>query len=293
MPFSFKQWESPNYRIPESLSLSSNYRESRKRQPVGAPSTESEMNLRRKLITCRLEELRPHPSYARHGIVVPVSKLSVLIERGDLAFRDPIAITRERTILDGYARVEYARQIGWAELLCLEYELSETEALQYMLKAHQRSQGFNTFQRIVLTLDLEPELQDQARLNQRAGGQYKGSSKLTEAKRLDVRSKLADIAGVSMGNVSKVKFLVRAAHDNVLAALRSGEVSIHRAWTWSQKPLQEQQDALWWQRTKNGLSKTTRELVSRHRPKVFVGVPDPEDLANHLFCASTQPNEFA
>jgi hypothetical protein len=179
----------------------------------------------------------------RHHLAASVSKLSALAQREHFAFQEPIEITRDGTIVDGYARVVLAQSFGQTEILCLEYDLSETEALRRLLQTHRDTKGFNAFQRIVLTLDLEPELHEQARLNQRAGGQHKGSSKLTKAERLDVRSKIAGIAGVSMGNVSKVKFLVTAAHTDVLSALRSGEISIHRAWTWSQKPLSEQQDA--------------------------------------------------
>lgn len=120
-----------------------------------------------KLITRPLDELHPHPSYARHCVTVPISKLSALAERSDLAFQEPIRITRDGIIIDGYARVELARQLGRTELLCLEYDLSETESLQEMLEAHQSSRGFNAFQRTVLALDLESEFQEQARSHQR------------------------------------------------------------------------------------------------------------------------------
>src|SRR5450759_906608 len=60
-------------------------------------------------VTCRLGELRPHPSYVRLRLTVPVSKLSALAEQGDLAFREPLAITRERIVIDGYAQLQLAR----------------------------------------------------------------------------------------------------------------------------------------------------------------------------------------
>jgi hypothetical protein len=81
----------------------------------------------------------------------------------------------------------------------------------------------------MLALDLESLFQEKARSNQRLGGQYKGSSNLTETDKLDVRSQIAAAAGVSVGNVSKVKQLEAAAHSELLQALHSGEVSIHRA----------------------------------------------------------------
>ena len=80
------------------------------------------------LVTCRLEELRPHPSYLRHHLAVSASQLSALAERGDRAFLEPLVVTQDRTILDGYARLELARLQGRATLSCIEYELTESEA---------------------------------------------------------------------------------------------------------------------------------------------------------------------
>ena len=154
------------------------------------------------LVTCRLDELRPHPSYVRHRLTVPASQLSALAERGDRAFLEPLMITQDRTILDGYARLELARLQGRATLPCIAYELTESEALHWLLQKHRRSNGLNDFSRILLALELEPWFKEKARSNQRAGGRNKGSSKLTEAERLDVRSEIAAAAGVSVGNVS-------------------------------------------------------------------------------------------
>jgi len=162
-------------------------------------------DIQRRLVTCRLDELRPHPSYVRHHLTVPAFQLSALTERGNLALLDPLVITRDRTILDGYALRELARQQGSPTLPCIELNLNEAEGLQWLLWKSRRSNGLNAFSRILLALDLEPGLKEKARSNQRAGGQNKGSSKLTEDKRLDVRSEVARAAGVSVGNVTKVR----------------------------------------------------------------------------------------
>ena len=61
------------------------------------------------LVTCRLDELCPHPSYVQHRLTVAASQLSALVELGDLAFRERIVITQDRTIIDGYARVKLAQ----------------------------------------------------------------------------------------------------------------------------------------------------------------------------------------
>jgi hypothetical protein len=122
--------------------------------------------------------------------------LSALAERDDLAFQEPLVITRNGTILDGYARFELARLQGRLTLSCIEYELTDAESLHWLLRRHLRSNGLSAYSRILLALDLEPWFREKARSNQRAGGQNKGLSKLTEAERLDVRIEIAAIAGV-------------------------------------------------------------------------------------------------
>jgi hypothetical protein len=178
------------------------------------------------LVTRRLDELHPHPSFVRHHLTVPASKLSALAELGDLAFREPLVITRECTILDGYARWQLAQLQGRSTLPCIEYKLTEAEALHWILQSHRRSNGLNDFIRILLALELEPGFKEKARPNQRVGGQNMGSSNLTEAGTLDVRCEIAAAAGVSAGNVSKVKQLTAAAHPAIVQVLRSGEISM-------------------------------------------------------------------
>jgi hypothetical protein len=235
-----------------------------------------------RLATCRVDELHPHASYLWHHLTVPASKLSALAERGDLAFPERLAITNTRTILDGYARWILAGLQERPTLPCLEYGLSEAEALQWILRT------------ISAPVDSMPSTgsswhsiwnrhsKKKARLNQRAGGRFKGSSNLTEADKLDVRSEIAAAAGASVGNVSKVKQLLMAAHSELLEALRNGEISIHRAWLWNQETPEEQRDALWRHWTENGIKKTIRHLVSRHRSKIIFAQPNCDHVAARL-----------
>jgi hypothetical protein len=182
-----------------------------------------------RLVRCKPDELHLHPSCARHKLTVPAWKLSAIENLGHFAFRVPLAITRDRTILDGHARWELAKRLRRTSISCIEYDLPEAEALEWILQTHQQSSGLNAFKRICLALDLELFFQEKARANQRFGGQQKGSSKLTPAQRMDVRAQIASAAGASTGNVSKVKELAMAAHRDVLAALHNDEVSIHPA----------------------------------------------------------------
>lgn len=220
-----------------------------------------------RLVTCHPDELRPHPSYIRHKLSVHAYQLSAVAELGDLAFREPLIITQDHTILDGFARWALARLQGRSTLTCIEYKMSETEALQNLLQRHRRSTGLNDFIRICLGLELEPFFKSQAREKQQAGGREKGSSILTEAERLDVRKEIARIAGVSVGNVTKVKQLSTTAHSEVIKALREKELSIHRAWLWSKLSPEEQREKLWLSQSKRGIGKTIRHLLSRYTQK--------------------------
>src|SRR5204863_5125060 len=145
--------------------------------------------------------------------------------------------------------------------MCMEYELTEPESLYWLLERHRRSNGLNDFIRILLALELEPWLKNKARLNQQIGGQDKGSSKLTEAETVDVRSEIASVAGVSVGNVSKVKQLMLTLQPDLRQALLRGDISIHRAWGWSKETPQKQREALWIYLSKGAIRKTARALV--------------------------------
>lgn len=96
----------------------------------------------------------------------------------------------------------------------------------------------------MLALDLEPELTEKARANKQIGDQQKGWSNLTKAEHVHVRSEIAKAAGVSAGNVTKVKQLIASCADELKEALSSGEVSIHWAWKLRDKGLEDQHDAL-------------------------------------------------
>jgi len=233
-------------------------------------------------IICRLSELRHHASYVRLRFTVPVSKLSALAEQGEQAFREPLAITRERIVIDGYARWELARLKGRLALPCIEYELTEEQAIRWLLQKHCRSNGMNDFFRILLARDLEPCLKAKSLSNQRFGGRMKGSSNLSEDATVDVRKEIAAAAGVSVGNVSKVKQLLAIGHPELLEALRGSEVSIHRAWRWIKESPNQQIEVLRTYRTERGVNKSIRDLISRHKQKPTRTAPDLGSLARRL-----------
>jgi hypothetical protein len=244
------------------------------------------------LVTCRVDELRAHPSYLRQKLSVTAPQLSALSAKGELAFRDPIIITRNRVVLDGYARWALARHRNREVLPCLEYDLTEEQGLEMLLQRHRRQAGLNSFLRILLALDLEPSLQEKARANQKAGGQKKAWSNLTTAQKVVVRSLIAAAAGTSTGSVTKVKQLIATIQPELEVALRHGKISIHRAWLWRMLSPKEQIKALRLHQSKKGVGKAIREALSQHQARTAPASLSPVDLAkflSELNAAASQP----
>lgn len=244
-----------------------------------------------RLVTRRVDDLHPHPSFLRHRLCVPVRQLSATIKAGQAVFQQPLEITQNNTIMSGYAQWESARLQGQATVFCLEYQLSEREALEWLLRRHRRSNGLSAFSRTLLALDLEPWLHEKARLNQQVGGQAKGLSKLAEAERLDVRSEIATAAGVSTGNVAKVKQLLLSAHADVLEALRADEISIHRAWLWCKESPEQQREALTQRTGIACVKKAIRHLISRQSRNYQKPALDFQSLARCLKAVNLGPTD--
>ncbi len=244
--------------------------------PHSAELTQRTQNREPPLISCPVGELRPHPSIARHRLPVDSFKLSALAERGDLAFCDPIVITRDRIVIDGYARWELAKRTGRLELSCIEHKLGLEEALGELIRTHGPSPGLTDFVRIELALDLEPYFQQKALMNQLAGGQGKGLSKLTIPQRVDTRRELARLAGVSSGNVRKVKSILTHACSLLLQAARKEEVSINLADKWCLEPEAQQQEYLRVMRIERGIKRKATNIVAAHLARVSSSTPDRE-----------------
>jgi hypothetical protein len=199
-----------------------------------------------------------------------------------LAFQSPLVVTPGGVVIDGYERWELARQLDRHSLPCIAYDLTEDQALQWLIHLHERSSGLNDFCRILLALDLEPVLREAARANQRAAGEGKLSSNLTEAHRRDVRQEIAKTAQVSVGNVSKVKEILAKAVPEVVLALKNGDVRVHRAWQWTPLSPAGQRAALQEFQSQRGVRKAIRGLVSRHKRQEPPIAADITDLTHLL-----------
>jgi hypothetical protein len=240
-----------------------------------------EKNLPR-LINRRIGDLRSHPSYVKHQLFVSPDRLAAITRASDVARLFPILVTRTGAVIDGYARLELARRQNRETILCLEYNLSDQEALRWFVQLHSPSKGLNGFCRSLLALDLEPALQEAARGNQQTGGQKKGLSNLTEAQKVDTRSEIAAIADVSTGSLTKVRHVLNSAVPEIHVSARAGELSVHKAWQWSVESRDDQLKKLEEYRSKKGTLWVSRQCIQKHVVRLAPERLFPLSLGNFL-----------
>ena len=208
-------------------------------------------------------ELRPHPIYLEVCGPVAATRATRLAQQA-WAMCEPLLITTDGTILDGHVRWQVAMDRHQPSLCCIEYDLTEEEALEFLLARHHKSVGLNAFCRIVAALKLEPYYRASNSRRPQAASVNTRSSNLTNVGRKDVRAEIARIAGVSTGNVTKVKQLLGTVSPEVRESLRRGDVSIHQAWLWRHLSVKQQRDALWAHRNRKETGQTIRGLIMQH-----------------------------
>jgi ParB-like chromosome segregation protein Spo0J len=220
----------------------------------------------------RVADLRPHPAYARIGITTPAPRLNALLEMGDDAFLFPLIVTSEGIVIDGYARLEVARLQGRSTVECVQYDITEREALRRLIYCHRPSPGLPAFARIDMSRDLAKRLKEKALQHQQAGGKDKGSSKLTEAQKIDVRKKIAVIVGISVGTLSHASDVLKNADPEVLRALYNGEIKIDRAWRWSKQSKMRQRESLQLYRRNRGMEKVAQKFAQNRDSLRYVAL---------------------
>lgn len=223
---------------------------------------------RNQLVPWPVGDLRPHPSYARLGINVPASRLNALLEMGDDAFLFPMIVTSSGIVIDGYARLEVARLQGRTTVECIECNISEEEALRRILLCHRPSPGLPPFTRIAMARNFAKSLREKALQHQQAGGKSKGSAKLTEAQKVEVRKEIAAAAGVSVGTLSHALEVLKTGDPEILRALCNGEIKIDRAWKWSKESRICQCENLKLYRRHRGMERVAEKLVARQVKKL-------------------------
>ena len=211
-----------------------------------------------------MADLLPHPGLVKYARGYSTQELSTLSDRGESVYADPITITHENVILEGYAVWQLAKLQNRATLTCIVRHMDHEESLLHLLDRNRGSKGLGDYVRILMALELEPWFKERAKSNQRVGGREKGSTQLAEADRLDVRIEIARAAGVSAGNISKVKKILQSATPELQSALCAGEIKINRGAVWAKSAASTQLQYLANHRTERGVRRTINILLRKH-----------------------------
>lgn len=187
-------------------------------------------------ITCLPDELRLHPVLVRLNLIHLILEPNHALRLKSPRVSEPILLTSNGTIIAGFRNWHEAVSDGRPLVECIEYPLSDEEALQSILTDHQPTRTWNNFTRVRVALELEPYFQKRALANQITGGRHKGSANLPKAGHIDVREEIAIIAAVSGRTVSNVKTILEKAAPKVIDALQVGALRINRALSWCAMP---------------------------------------------------------
>ena len=153
--------------------------------------------------------------------------------------REPLSVWNG-ILLDGHNRYEIAMEHG-LPFEIKEYDFdSREEALQWVIKNQLGRRNISTVDRVLLAQKQTELLAEQAKVNQRLGGQLKGDIRNEEAfdnvvkssqkefAPINVRKETSRIAGVSEGTIGKV-LKIQKEQPQLLERIRNGEMSIDRA----------------------------------------------------------------
>jgi hypothetical protein len=117
-----------------------------------------------------LQELRIHLALEETGFCAFLPELQEIARCQEPVMPEqPVLVTHSGVILAGFVRWRMAVSRRVPTIECLEYTLSDEEALQFMLSLQKRRDHWNPFIRIRLALKLEGGLQQRALTNMQMG----------------------------------------------------------------------------------------------------------------------------
>jgi hypothetical protein len=233
-------------------------------------------------VVCSPKQLRPHPALEEFGWTGVIDEFNDAVRLKEQSVPAPILITTNGTILAGIGRWRSAVFDGRHEINCIEYPLSEDEALQFIIRHHQSQRGWNAFILIRLALKLELSFQKRALGNMSAGGKYKGSANLPEAQHIDVRHEIAREAGVCDRYVSYVRKILQNPHPRLIGALQEGTLSINRAIQFCKLPRAEQLEQVIRHSEERATNKVIRRSIVRSKEeKISPDVVSVLDALQH------------
>ena len=150
----------------------------------------------------------------------------------DEGCRDPLVVWKETgELVDGHNRY----RICWENNIPFEYvEQSfetEAQARMWIIRNQLARRNVPDFVRCELVLPLEAELKAEAKKRKIRKPANSEVPNLAQQNNGKTRDELAQIAGVSHGTLDKVRKIAASADEETKEKLRSGDLSIHGAYT--------------------------------------------------------------
>lgn len=170
-------------------------------------------------------------------LIPPLSKDEYAILEESIkvtGIRDAVMVW-DGIIVDGHNRFEIAEKHG---LPCPSRDIRFTDrdaAKIWIIRNQFGRRNLTPYQRSELVLKLEPLIRERAKEKQSQGGKEKVVQKSAEPP-VKTREELAKVAGVSHDTIMKVKKIQAAGTEEVKEKVRSGEMSINRAYQEIKKP---------------------------------------------------------
>ena len=203
-----------------------------------------------------LSQLKKERYYKRMNIIVDPEFEALIPPLSDEEFsqlreniiesqmvRDPIVVVdlgtlacgksnNECAIIDGHHRWRIIQEFPDDVPFAIQQEtfLTRDEVKEWMIRNQLGRRNIPDYVRVELALRLKPLIAERAKKNQSTHTEdgYQGLSTLTKA--VDTRSEIAAAANVSTGTVSKVERIVKEASEDTKKQLRTGELSINKAY---------------------------------------------------------------
>jgi hypothetical protein len=225
--------------------------------------------------------LRPHPAFDQIGWQ-DIADLNRAARYQQVA-QEPLRVTREGIILSGVGEWRLAIAQERQYVHCIEHDLDNDQALEFILARSGPRKGLNDFIRICLALTLEEYLRRKGRENMGAARKHKGLTNSSNLTLIDVRRSTADLAGTGTGNVDKVRVILEKSHPNIIRALQEGSLRIHRTWMWCGLSETDQLEAFREFQERLAMRKTAGKVNKRGIPPSFT----TERILRSLECLET------
>jgi hypothetical protein len=92
-----------------------------------------------------VDHLRAHPDFTKHSSGYSTTEISALCDRGESAYEDPLTITQDGFVVEGYALWQLARLQKRRTVRCIVREMSREQALLHIIDRNRGSKGINDF----------------------------------------------------------------------------------------------------------------------------------------------------